>query len=79
MTLSSTVHRAFALGIPNGELLIRDSEQRVSFRALALEFSYKELLIRDSEQQVSFRTSALKLPNRELLYVTLKSTFRLGR
>jgi hypothetical protein len=53
--------RALALGLPNREVLSRDSKEHVS---------------RDSKEYVSFRASALGLPHREILNVTLRSTFR---
>jgi hypothetical protein len=59
--------RALALGLPDREVLIRDSEEHVSVRALALGLPDGEILIRDSEEHVSFRALALGLPDREVL------------
>jgi hypothetical protein len=58
---------------------IRDSGEHVSVRALALGLPDRVVLIRESDEHVSVRASALGLPNMEVLYVTLRSTFRLGR
>jgi hypothetical protein len=63
----------------SGCVLARASQEHVSFRALALGLPNREVLIRDSWEHVSFRAVALGLPNREVLYVTVRSTFRLGR
>jgi len=41
--------RALALGLPNREVLIRDTkEEHVSFRALALGIPHRKVLILDS-------------------------------
>ena len=48
MTLEEHVwFRALALGLPNREVLIRDSLEHVSFRAFALGLPNREVLIRD--------------------------------